>query len=165
MVRLLCQTSMKAGHKSAMASKTPSIEAQKSADQSMEERFHYLVDQLTSRSRQEDLTLTEFSSLTDELLEMTSILALFLRNGRKTTGVSRRFVEIEKSLTEIHAKLGKRIYSSSTFIRRSGNWDITPKNISVMQQQITIAQTLLQATQLLGKLYMAHLHANHLFAR
>ena len=90
-----------------MASKTPSIDTQKSADQSMEDRFHYLVDQLTLRSRQEDLTLTEFSSLTDELLEMTSILALFLRNGRKTTGVSRRFVEIEKSLTEIHAKLGK----------------------------------------------------------
>ena len=52
----------------------------KSNNVSIEERFR------TGRpmARQTEMSLTEFSSLTDELLELTSILALFLRNGRKT---------------------------------------------------------------------------------
>ena len=152
-VMKLIEEAIHTGHQSALASKTPSANVQRTVDVSMEERYHKLVDQLSLRSRQDDLTLTEFSSLTDELLEMTSILALFLRNGRKTQTISRRFYEIEQSLSVILEKLG--------------NWDITAKNMSVMQQQITIAQTLLQATQLLGKwqkqIARTHLHRNDVY--
>lgn len=34
--------------------------------------------------------------------------------------------------------------------QKLGSWDISSKDLAVMHQQITIAQTLLQATQLLG---------------
>ena len=52
------------------------------------------------KSISESLSLTEFGTLTDEILEITSILALMLRDGQSSSTVRKNSHKLENCLQE-----------------------------------------------------------------
>ena len=53
------------------------------------------------KSVSESLSLTEFGTLTDEILEITSILALMLRDGQSSSAVRKNSHKLENCLQAI----------------------------------------------------------------
>ena len=64
----------------------------------MTQKFENPTKFVYQKSASESLSLTEFGSLTDEILEITSILALMLRDGQSSSSVRKNSHKLENCL-------------------------------------------------------------------